>query len=294
MAVVPRPDGELARRPVRRRSVGTSHSACRYPSKPGATVCSVTTAHRPSGRQARFGRDAQAIQVLGARAAAARRETPVVGRRAGAPGCSVDAGPRAARPAATIGPTMADQLALPLDATADRLPGPARPAADAGSAAPRGVRLGAAPVRAVVGRRRGRWSFIGPARAAGDGRRPGRRRRRCRPDRSTPRAGRHGRARRGALRAARRRARRGRDGRARRCGGPRSHGSRASAAARPRSSPSTSCISMAGRCSTSRWSSGARPCAGSCARATRSSRSPRSRRRAGPCSRPSSHRASPG
>ena len=64
---------------------------------------------------------------------------------------------------------MTDQLSLPLDATADRLPDLpdlrpmlARPLPDA-------VRLRPAPVRAVVGRRRGRSSRSGRRERPGDG-----------------------------------------------------------------------------------------------------------------------------
>ena len=168
---------------------------------------------------------------------------------------------------------MADQLALPLDATADRLPDLPDLRPMLARPLPEPFDSDAAPVRAVVGRRPG----AGLRRARRRGRRrrgAGRRRGRDRPDRGTPRAGRHGRAGRRAIGAARWRARRGRRRRSGRRRGARRAARAAARAARPPSWPSTSCTSMASRCSTSRWSSVARPCAGSCGRATRSSRCP--------------------
>ncbi len=261
------------RRPVGRdepQGAGDSHRS------PGATVWSVTTASRPSGDRRGSVGDPE----------------PDTGRRGGADAAREPPGSRDDRSLAGYHrPTMADQLSLRLEA--DRLPDlpDLRPMLAAPAAG--AVRLGRAPVRAVVGRRRGRSCRSArptrPGAARSDRDADGRDLTAALPELAgTGRPGRRtvGDPRRGAGR------------RRRRTAGPIprswSGDSPARPAGRPRSSPSTCSISTGGRCCRSRSSDDARRCGGSSGRATRSSRCRRSRRRASRCSMRSWPRASPG
>ena len=238
--------------------------------------------HEPAvGREARLGRDAEAVQVVGA----GRTGHGTSGR------ASAQDGGDAAK---STGLPSGHDVRPAVAAARDRPPaGPAGPPADAAAPAAGAVRLRRAPLRAVVGRVR-RAGVHRPGRRAGRRRRPDRRRRRGGPVRGLPRAGRHGRPRRRAVGDPRRRAGRRRR---RRAGGRRRRsrrGSPASAADRPRSSRST-CSHLDGRSLLGQpLVRGARRCGASCGPATRSWPCPPSRPRAGRSTTRPSPRASPG
>ena len=260
--VVPRAERQLARpvaarRSARARARGGSHrSRARRSGR-------VDDRERAVGRQARLGRDPQAVQVVGARRT--RHGHPPDRRDARSlPGYHR--------------PTMADQLSLRLEADLlpdlpDLRPMLPRPLPEPFDSDEHLFEPWWGGERALVfdraGRRGRATARSGSCDADGTG-----------PDGGTARAGRPGRPRRCAVgdprRGAGRRRRRG-PGRCARAGAA---AGRRAGAGRRRSSPSTCSTSTAGRCCRSRSSAGARRCAGSSGRATRSSPCPRSRPRA--------------